>query len=122
MSSASVRYLSMRAVEKFSLRDIITKSVSKFTARVWDLRRAVGSFLSKWEKRGSIAVIIDSPWALYLKRTKSPVTGVSVSAPISPRLTFRTAPLSATLSTRLAKALFFLRARISPAASLQTRW
>ena len=54
----------MRAVEKFSFRDIMTKSVSKLTASVCDLRFAVGSFRSKCEKRGSSSVIIDSPCAL----------------------------------------------------------
>ena len=54
----------MRAVEKFSFSDIMTKRVSKLTASVCEVRFAVGSLRSKWEKRGSTSVIIDSPCAL----------------------------------------------------------
>ena len=42
----------------------MTKSVSKFTASVCDVRFAVGSLRSKCENRGSTSVIIDSPCAV----------------------------------------------------------
>ena len=54
----------MRAVEKFSFNDIITKSVLKLTASVCEVRFAVGSLRSKCENRGTTSVIIDSPCAL----------------------------------------------------------
>jgi len=80
----------------------MSRRLSKFTASVCALRRAVGSLRSKRDQRGSTAVIMLSPCALCRKRTKSPVIGITASLPRN--------------------ALFFLRASISPSASLQTRW
>ena len=105
----------MRSVEKSSFSDIITKSVSKFTARVCARRRAVGSRRSKREKRGSTSVIIDSPCALWRKRTKSPVIGVSLSS-----LRVLGGQLRSSRRRNAKSDFFFLAIRPS-SASLQTR-
>ncbi len=122
MSPASARYRSILAVEKSSLSDIITNRVSKLTASVWEVRRAVGSLRSKCEKRGSTSRIIESPLGLWRKRTKSPVIGFGGSTRASSE---RLAPFiesGAAVFIRV-KALFFFRASSSPSGcSLQTRW
>ena len=121
MSSASARYRSILAVEKFSFSDIIMKSVSKLTASVCEVRRAAGSRRSKCEKRGSTSSIIESPCALWRNLTKSPVIGLSGSDACSSDFFAPFMSSGAAVFMR-PKADFFFRASISPSASLQTRW
>ena len=121
MSSARVRYLSILAGEKSSFRDIIMRSVSKFTARVCDVRRAAGSRRSKRENRGRTSRIMESPWALWRNLTKSPVMGLTGSDACASDF-FAPFMLSGAALFMRTNADFFLRAIISPSASLQTRW
>jgi len=112
----------MRLVEKSSLRLIMTKSASKLTASVCDVRRAVGSRRSKRENRGRTSVTSESPHSLYRKRTKSPVIGRGGSAARVSETFFPFMLAGADVFMRV-NALFFLRARTSPVGrSLQTRW
>ena len=103
-----------RATEKSSANDIITKRTSKLTASVCERRRAVGSRRSRRENLGRTSVMNDSPISLWRKRTKSPVMGTRLSA-----LRVSGGQLRSSMR-RNAKCDFFLRAMISPSASLQT--